>query len=83
MENKRAAVFPSLTSPPSLPPPRRLATLSTKEEFPSSITVTPAVRAAAVIKEATTSNGVKLIARDSGASVSTTLCLEVTCGLAH
>ena len=41
--------------------------------------VAPAVRAAAVIKEATTSNGVKLIARDSGASV-VTLNFAVLCG---
>lgn len=49
---------------------RRLATLSTKEEFPLSIALTPLAKSAPVIKEATTSNGVKLIARDNGASVS-------------
>ena len=59
---------PAAPAPPA-PPRRRLATLSTKEEFPLTFSLSPTARSAPIIKEATTSNGVRLIARDNGASV--------------
>ena len=52
-----------------LPKHRRLATLSAKEEFPLTVSLSPSAKPAPVIKEALTSNGVRLIARDNGASV--------------